>query len=104
MSKLDVAITMLVASCVLVVTGGLLLTVLWSWFVQPLFAGAPDLNVGEAIGLSLVAGRLHGQTESDRKRGQTTSDTRNILTTAIARQLLALAIALVLHYVFGVGR
>jgi hypothetical protein len=40
------------------VLNGFVLTVLWRWFVLPVFKGAPALTIPTAIGLSLVVGYL----------------------------------------------
>lgn len=46
-------VTIILVGVVGVVYGGWVVSVLWSWFVVPLFA-VPALSVAQAIGLSIV--------------------------------------------------
>lgn len=43
---------------------GLALTVLWRWFVMPVFS-LPPLTIPQALGIALVVAFLTHQTESD---------------------------------------
>ncbi len=36
------------------VWGGYVLSVMWSWFIIPVFTGAPTLSIPAAIGISIV--------------------------------------------------
>lgn len=64
---------LLVLAVVAIVVGavmnGYVLSVLWGWFVVPLFS-APPLSVATAIGLSLAVGMLvsRGSSSSDEKK------------------------------------
>lgn len=46
----------------LVVLNGWALSVLWGWFIVPLF-GLPVLSIPYAIGIALIAGMLKGHTK-----------------------------------------
>lgn len=49
---------------------GLLLSTFWTWFVMPVFKGAPYIGVAAAVGISLLVGVLtHQQNSEDAKRG-----------------------------------
>jgi hypothetical protein len=59
------------------IANGFVLTVLWSWFVIPIFS-LPPLNIPQAIGISLVMSYLtHQKTESK-------NDDKGILEQAIS--------------------
>jgi hypothetical protein len=49
-------IAVIVAVAVSAIVRGLILAVLWGWFVQPL--GVRSINVAEAIGLATIVGLL----------------------------------------------
>lgn len=74
-----------------VIWRGFVFSVLWSWFVMTQFTGAPDLNIGESIGISLVVGMF--------TRALSKADA----TYSLIGPLAALGVGALLRYVFGVG-
>jgi hypothetical protein len=71
---------------------GYVLTVLWAWFVPPLFAEAPTLTLLPAIGLSLIVGYLTHQApprtvDTDRSR-----ETLHLIVGAVLTPAFALLI------------
>jgi hypothetical protein len=80
---------LLVLTVVAVVLGavmnGYVLSVLWGWFVVPLFS-APPLSVATAIGLSLAVGMLvsHESSSSSGKK-----DTSDAIAAVVSRVILA---------------
>jgi hypothetical protein len=55
------ATAVIVAVAVTAVLRGLVLAILWGWFVQPL--GVRSINVAEAIGLATIVGLLSQRNE-----------------------------------------
>jgi hypothetical protein len=47
---------------------GYVLSILWGWFVLPIFTGAPSLSVAPAIGLTIVVGCLTHLTHQRRDK------------------------------------
>ena len=61
-----VILTVLFFSTVYTIWGGLVLSILWGWFIVPL--GLPEIGLANAIGVSLVVGfltRHHATSEKD---------------------------------------
>lgn len=56
---------LILALAALAIVRGAVLSTLWGWFIVPL--GVPDINLGEAIGISLIAGFLMPQRPAEKK-------------------------------------
>ncbi len=56
----------LLAVAVTTIIRGLVLTVLWGWFIEPL--GVPAINVPEALGIALIIGMLWLREEEEDKK------------------------------------
>lgn len=58
-------IALFVGVPVLAVIRGFTVVLLWGWFVTPVFAAAPDINIAVAIGLGFLVAVLSGQVGRD---------------------------------------
>lgn len=74
------------------VMNGYVLSVLWGWFVVPIF-NVPPLSVATAIGLSLAIGMLvkHGNSSSEKKK-ETSDAIIEIVSAAVFAPLFTLFI------------
>lgn len=80
---------------------GYVLSVMWNWFITSSL-NAPELGIGEAIGLTLVVGFMtqHMQ-QPDAKDNE--GDSLSRILTVIFKPLFALLCGAIVHYVFNVG-
>ena len=72
LSCVGAAVLLLAASVVSYVVNGWALSVLWTWFVSPVFSVAP-LSIPQAIGFSIVVGVLTHQSKP-KEEGKETSE------------------------------
>src|SRR5690606_38361726 len=77
---------------------GFVLSVLWGWFIVPVFE-IPDISILQAIGLSMVVGFLTYQhIESDKKSDRSlTESVIYMLMLAIIRPAIVLFIGYIVH-------
>jgi hypothetical protein len=66
---------------------GWVLTMLWGWFVSPLF-GLPPLSIPQAIGLCLVVSMMVGTSRASKDSDK---DWTNLLAVGVGTPLLVLA-------------
>lgn len=95
-------LTVLVAALTLLAFGalwsGYVLTILWSWFVVPVFA-LPALALAPAIGLALVAGYLtHQYVPNLKAEGSEWDKVGHVLTHTTVRPMFALFIGWVVQH------
>ncbi len=69
---------------------GLVLQVLWGWFIVPAFREVPDINVVEAMGITLIVGFLTAQYHEE-------SSSPRALGFAFLNPILALGFGWVIH-------
>jgi peptidoglycan biosynthesis protein MviN/MurJ (putative lipid II flippase) len=81
------------------IANGFALSVLWGWFVVPIF-GLPALTIAQAIGFSMVVSFLTYQYDDSKKKEDDRSLTERIiylLLMAILRLVIVLAVGAVVH-------
>lgn len=77
--------------------GGWVLSIVWTWFVIPLFPMAPILTIPQAIGFSLVTGMLAGSSsQTDNKERTTGEEIVHLLAVAFGRPIMILVIAYII--------
>lgn len=79
------------------VASGWVLSIVWIWFVVPLFPMVPVLTIPQAIGFSLVTGMLTGSGSQTETKERTTGEAIvNLLAVAFGRPLMILVIAYII--------
>lgn len=73
------------------VLSGYVLSVLWGWFISPVF-GLPELSIMQALGLALIVTFLTGESSP---KGEDTRSTGEIMIAVFLRLLFTLAIGFV---------
>jgi hypothetical protein len=73
------------------ILNGFTLSVLWGWFIVPVFE-LPVLGIVPAIGLALVVGFLTHQTTRNSSRESTTEAFIELLVTSIVKSFMLLLI------------
>ncbi len=86
-----VVVTIIVSSLM----NGWVLSILWDWFVSPLF-GLPPLSIAAAIGFSLVAGMLTKQETQSNNEGKETS---TLIAEMIAKSVISPLVILLFGWV-----
>lgn len=77
--------------------GGWVLSIVWTWFVIPLFPMAPILTIPQAIGFSLVTGMLAGNNSDSDNKERTLGETiTRLLAVAFGRPLFILLLAYII--------
>lgn len=71
---LGMLVAILVAVIITSITRGLVLEILWGWFVQPL--GVASINVAEAIGLAVLVGMLVQRAPEDESKDSRSPTTK----------------------------
>jgi hypothetical protein len=80
------------------ILNGLALSVMWRWFMTPVF-NLPALSIAQAIGVSIVVGFLSYQ-HIDTKKDEGLSEEYKVMTAIVVtflRPLFALFIAWIVH-------
>lgn len=85
-----------VSTVVGVIMRGWVLTILWSWFITPLFS-LKEIGIVNAIGLSIVAAYLTKQTTHCEDKRESHEKIIEMLLSPFLSPLFALAIAWVVH-------
>ena len=79
------------------VASGWVLSIVWAWFVMPLFPLVPILTIPQAIGFSLVTGMLAGSSsQTDNKERTTGEAIVHLLAIAFGRPIMILVIAYII--------
>lgn len=78
------------------IASGFALSVLWGWFVVPLF-GVPNLTIAQAIGLSMVVGFLTYQYHDNHKKEEMSLAGKIIYLVLLA--IIQPAVTLVIGYI-----
>jgi hypothetical protein len=81
-----------VGSTIAYIVNGLVLSVLWGWFIVPLF-NAPPLSITYAVGISLIAGMLTHQSQHKSDDKSSTGEALiNAFSTSLITPLLILLV------------
>jgi riboflavin transporter FmnP len=81
-----------------VIMRGWMLSVLWGWFVIPLFESAPQLTIVTAIGLSTVLGAFMGSKYDSNNSKKSTSELAvELITYSILVPLFTVGFGYVIH-------
>lgn len=90
-------VSVIVLSVVLgIPLSGWVLSVMWGWFVVPVFH-LPDLTVWQAVGLSCIVAFLKSSSNNDNKTKTEVEIISNLLVAAFFSPLLALGFAWIVH-------
>jgi hypothetical protein len=95
LSYFGLAVLAVVSVVVGALMNGWVLSILWGWFVLPLF-GLPSLSIPKAIGLALVVGVL---TKQDTQSESSNKETSNPIMALIARAVFAPLFVLLIGWV-----
>ncbi len=79
-----------------VLLNGLALSLLWSWFIVPLFPSMPVLTVGQSIGVAMVVGFLTYQ-YVDAEPSKDSKKWLNAILTIIVRPILSIVLGFIVH-------
>ena len=101
MSSFDKGLAIVAAVIVLTISQAFVVAQMWTWFVIPVFPAAPELSIGEALGLLFVLAFLKQQVKSKRQAGL--QQFIEVLTEGASHQIIWLSFAAILHFGFGVG-
>ncbi len=88
-----IVVIALLTTVLLVIFNGLVISILWSWFIPKTFAGAPTLSIAESMGISLVVSaliRIPAKFDEDQKPFAT-------ITEPLVRGLLLLGLGFVVQ-------
>lgn len=94
LALLAIPVVLIVSS----ISAGFVLSVLWGWFVVPIF-GVPGLTIAQAIGFSMVVNFLtyqYNDNGSDKKE-EKSKGIIYLISLAIARPVIVLAISYIVH-------
>jgi len=81
---------------IIAILDGWILCILWRWFIVPLF-GLPELNIGSAIGISLIIGLLTGKKTDNQKKEEKENGKTGKSFNIICIPLLILFVGWIVH-------